>query len=271
MTCHRKLTLPFIFALLLAFAGCTSEEEEAYKSAYEANRDASYQVGFRDGEDQGRKQGTTDGTSAALEAAATGRAWQLYWVPELAALVFGLSLGLILQYSVLLVCRRSGRLPQFSTVAFVPAMKSTLVYAIFERRRDVMLEIEESLSEMAARQNLQVAKIRQLKEALAFKVKALSSIDELTQSRLIELAAEELEKIVSTSAAKAEMMQNNQATDHAVTRITHTCPSCQSLVRFRLQSANEIVTCPNQACGQPIKLPPVLANDGAPLIFDVND
>jgi len=261
-----------MLALLLPFAGCKSEEDEAYKKAYDANHKAGYQSGYQEGKERGAKQGAEEGAAAAREAMATGQAWKLYWFFALGALVSGLMFGLVIQYSVLLICRRSGRLPQFSTVAFVPAMKSTLVYTLFERRRDVMLEIDERLREMAARKNLQVAKILQLKEAMALKIKALSSIDELSQARLLELAAAELEKIVAVSEQKAQALLNDQPSDQKPTRITHICPSCQSLVRFSLRPANEIVTCPNRECGQPIRLPPALSGvDGALHILDVDD
>lgn len=268
----RRFTLLLMLALLPLFVGCESEEDRIYKQAYDANYAANYPIGFKTGAERGSKQGAEEGAAAAREAATTGQAWQLYWVLALGSLVSGLVLGLSIQYGILLICRFSGRLPQFSTVAFVPAMKSTVVYAIFERRRDVMIEIDEQLREMAARKNLQVAKIRELKEAVALKIKALSSIEELSQSRLLELAAEELERIVADSARKAEATLGDQGSDRATTRITHTCPYCKRLVRFNLRSANEIITCPNQECGQSIRLPAVFSDvDGAPLILDVND
>lgn len=210
MVCARRFALPLMLALLVSFVGCESEEDKVYKRAYDASYAANYPIGFQLGAERGNKQGAEEGAAAAREAAGTGQAWELYWSLALGALVSGLMLGLVSQYGILLICRLSGQLPQFSTVAFVPAMKSTVVYAIFKRRRDAMIEIDEQLREMAARKNLQVAKIVQLKEAVTLKIKALSSIDEISQSRLLELAAEELEKIISDSEKKAEILLNEQ-------------------------------------------------------------
>jgi hypothetical protein len=273
-----RLTLLLALALLLPFAGCKSEEEKVYQDAYEANRKAGYQDGFQQGEARGTKQGDEEGRAEALAAVETGEAWQLYRALALGALAAGLMFGLAIQYGLMLVCRRTGNLPQFSMVAFIPAMKSTVVYAVFERRRDLIIEIDEQLREMAERKNLQVAQIEQVKEAIALKIKALSSLDDYSQARLLELAAEEMEKIVSGSARKAEAGADAPSPvvesdpGQMPTRVTHICPSCQTWVRFSLRSANEAVTCPNQGCGQLIRLPPALHGaDGAPLILDVDD
>lgn len=276
-----RLTLLLAFALLLA--GCKSEEEELYQRVHKASYKEAYAKAFSEGVARGRKQGAEEGAAAARKAAATGVAWQLYRALALGALATGLMLGLLIQYSLLLICRRTGRLPQFSTVAFVPAMKSTVVYEVFKRRRDVMIEIEERLSEMAARKNLQVAKIEQLKEAIDLKIRAISSIEQLSQARLLELAAEELEKIVSDSEKKAKAAMNGQGSarqttkndegsGQPTTRITHVCPHCERLVRFSLRSANGAVTCPYPNCGQPIRLPPAFSGtNGEPFILDVDD
>lgn len=266
-----RLTLPLALALLL-LAGCRSEEDETCQKAYKANYEAGYQAGFPGGEERGRKEGEAEGAAAALKAAETGEAWELYRVLASGALASGLLLGLAVQYGILLLCRRTGRLPQFSTVAFVPAMKSTVVYAVFERRRDLMVEVEEQLREMAARKNLQLAKIERLKEAMALKIKALSSIDEFSQARLLELAAEEMEKIISESERKAGAAPDGRNPGRPATRITSVCPSCQRLVRFNLRPANEFVTCPHRGCGRPFRLPPAsFGGDGEPLILDADD
>ena len=272
------LTLLFALALLLPLTGCESEQERVYREAYDANRKAGYRDGFRQGEERGRKKGDEEGRDMALAAARAGEAWELYRALALGALAAGLTLGLAVQYGLLLVCRRTGRLPQFSAVAFVPAMKSTVVYRVFERRRDLMIEVDEQLREMAERKNLQVAQIEQVKEAIALKLEALSSLDAYSQARLLELAAGEMDKIVSGAARKAETVTSGQSPageqnpGRTPARITHVCPSCQTLVRFSLRSANRAVVCPGQDCGQLIRLPPALTGvDGAPLILDVDD
>jgi hypothetical protein len=205
----RTVMLPLLLLLLLPLAGCRNEVQEAYKKAYEANYPVGKQAGVRAGEKRGRQEGAKKGSDEAREAAGRGVAWQLYIFLALGAMSGGLVLGLGLQYSVLLAARRSGRVSQLSTVAVVPAMKWSLTYEVFERRRLLMLEVEEELTEMAERQSLQDAQIRAVQEAVERKLKAISSIDELTRARLLELANDEIAKIVSGAAERAEGVNIN--------------------------------------------------------------
>lgn len=269
----RRITFILSVVMLLPMASCEkSPEDQAFDDAYKANFAAAHQKAFQEGEERGTREGTARGQIEAEVAAANGRDWTLYRIPGAVALSLGLTLGLTIQYTILLLCRRSGRLPQLSTVAFVPAMKSTVAYSIFKRRRDVMLEIDEQLREMGARKKLQVAKIRQLKEAIALKVNTLSSIEELRESRILELAEAEMEKIVSRGVRQVESGTKEELPSGLDIRITHVCPFCQQLIRFRYRSANTVVNCPNKECGQPIRLPPVTSGkDGSPMILDINE
>jgi hypothetical protein len=267
----RPIMLLLLLVLLAPFTGCNEEERKARKDAYDANYPSGYQQGVAAGEKRGNKEGRERGAVAARAAADSGTAWQLYAVLAILALLCGLGVGLLIQYSVLLACRHFERLPQFSTVAFVPAMKLSFVYSVFDKRRKLKAKVDEELSKLAAYNDLQAAQIRALNEAVEMKIKALSSIEEFSQARLVELAAEELEKIVSAAAKKAETMRNARGRDETTVRITHLCSNCGCLVRFNIRLANETVSCPNLECGQPIRLPPVLSGiEGAPLILDVD-
>jgi hypothetical protein len=268
---HTLSRLLFL-SVLLAFTSCESEEDKVYKSAYDASYKAHQQISFREGAKRGYTEGRKAGLAAAIEAADNGQAWELYLSLALGALLSSLMLGLVLQYSLLVVCRYSGRLPQFSTVIFVPAMKYTTAYRVFKRRRALLMEIDEQLREIAARKNVQIVKIHQLNEVIALKIQSLSSLDELSQAKLVQLAEEELEKIVAASEMKADTILHDQHSIQASTRITHPCPHCHRLIRFSLSSANETVTCPNRECGRQIRLPQIFSPDDEALpILDVND
>lgn len=287
MVTIRITSVVFLFTFLLVFAGCNDEKKDAYDKAYKANYDRAYQEGLLVGEERGKKEGEERGTAAAYKAAETGLEWRLYLRLALSSLAGGFVVGLFIQYGVLLICRRSERLPQLWTVAFVPAMKQSFSYSIFERRRRSMVEIDEELREIGARKRLQVTQIQAARDAVAQKIKALSSIEELSRARLIELANEELSKIVLASTEKANQIKDGQSLvsteqvnqikssqSFGETRllITYTCPICQKLVRYKEQIANKTVKCPNKECGQPITLPPMLLDgDGAPLIIDVSE
>src|SRR5215207_1250512 len=141
MTRARALLLLLPLAFVMALAGCDAKEREAYDRAYKANRPVGREAGYKAGEERGRSEGRERGAAEARTAAQSGGDWRLYARLALLALAVGLTLGLLIQYSVLLACRRYERVPQFSTVAFVPAMKLSLAYSIFERRRRVMVEV----------------------------------------------------------------------------------------------------------------------------------
>ena len=206
---NRFMPILLIFIALL-LTGC--EDEEA-KRTYDTNFNEAYQKAIKDGEKLGEKNGQEIGFAAAEKAAIDGTAWQLYYYLTLGSLLSGLSLGLIIQYGILWRCRRTSVLPQLSTMAFVPAMKLTTAYSIFLHKRNLKIKVDEELSELAARKNIQIAKIEQLKKEMTMKIEAISSIDELTQSRILELAKEEIEKIVKQAKEKQKVNWDNMSDD----------------------------------------------------------
>lgn len=275
----RTVMPPLLLLVLLPLAGCGNEVQEAYKKAYDANYPVGKQAGVKVGEKRGREEGTKKGQAAAREAAERGVAWQLYAFLGLGALSGGLGLGLCLQYSLLLAARRSGRVSQLSNVAFVPAMKWSLAYAVFERRRLLMLEVEEELREMARRRSLQDAQIQAVREAVGRKLKAVSSIEELTRARLLELASEEIARIVSGAAEKVEGFGEERPEADREERpeadrspqAMRACPHCRQLIRYRARRAGATVNCPNPGCARPVKLEPPAEDDNMPLVFDLGD
>ena len=195
--------VPLFLAFLLSLPGCQNPEQEAWQKAYEASYNSAYQAGRQAGYARGKQVGDEKGAAAAKVAARTGGAWQLYTNLALGALVLGTGCGLFAQYVILLACRLSERLPQFSTVAFVPAMKSSLAYSVFEQRRRVMVEVTEELTKLRVTHNLQLVQIETTRDYVARKVMAASSIDELSQARFIDLAKMEFSRIVSASNERA--------------------------------------------------------------------
>jgi len=255
----KRLRLPLLLlglVTLVTWSGCDSQADEIFKRAYDASYSSGYLETIQSGRDLGLEEGTQHGDAEARRAAENGVAWQLYWIPVSSLLLTGLALGLMVQYTILLICRRTANLPQFSAVAFVPAMKFTVAYKIFERRRNVMIEIDEKLREMAKRKNLQIAKIEQLKETVALKVETMSSLDELTQSRLLELAAKEMDKVIAKSTKKARPGKRSSKSG-ANGNLTHPCPACRTKNHYHLRLAGKTVKCSNKECGRAIKLPPI--------------
>ena len=161
MVSVRRLIVASVFlAFLLPLAGCKDEVQEAWRTGYQANYKAGYQAGLETGKPRGKEEGEKRGAAEAREAAETGCAWQLYSTLACVALIFGILVGLFAQYLILLTCRLSGRLPQLSTVAFVPAMKSSLSYSIFEQRRRLMIEVNQELTKLRVTHNMQLAQLQ---------------------------------------------------------------------------------------------------------------
>lgn len=265
------LLLLLVALLLLPSAGCrTQKEQEAYDNAYKAAYKAGHEEGRREGERRGNEEGRERGGRAAREAAEKGVAWQLYASLALGALASGLLVGLCAQYGLLAACRRTERLPQFSTVAFVPAMKDSLAYSIFEKRRRLMVEIEEELREMCARRNLQAAQLQEVHDAVARRLQAISSIEELSRSRILELAAAEFDRIITNSARRSGRVSDDPPAAGPGQQIAYACPHCRQIVRYTEKLAGRAVNCPNPECGRRIELPPLFSDaDGAPLVLDI--
>ena len=226
---HKFMLLFFAVALLL-FIGCRDQEKEVWEKGYEANYKAGTETGREGGEARGSKIGTEKGAAAAKEAAQNGRTWQLYKTLAIGWLTFGALAGLLAQYIVLLACRLSGRLQelfqalasqeamgrtlrvalgssslsvyQHLTVAFVPAMKNSESYSIFEQ----LQRLRAKLMELVATEQLYAANIQAVENTLAQALEAASTVESFGKvgwGRLLALARAELAKVVSQAQAQA--------------------------------------------------------------------
>lgn len=238
-------TTLILLLILLPMIGCKSWEEDAWQHGYEANRSAAYQEGWREAAPRGEKEGKERGKAEAEHAAQTGRAWQLYTTPAFLALMFGIIVGLAVQYTVLWCCNDAGRVPEMVTVAFVPAMKHSLAYSILESRRKLLLWWEQEKSRLAAAYQLKAAQIQAVHDAIGRKLKVMTSLEELTQSRLLDLAQQELAKVVSDAEQKSRTNAKR----------TVACPHCGKTIAYPRKKVGKFVTCPSANCGRPIHLP----------------
>ena len=130
--------------------------------------------------------GERGGVAAVLEMAAS-------------ALASGLVIGLALQYAILIVCRRSGRLDQLQTVLLVPAMRRSLAYCIFENCRKLEIEKQAALQRVHADSAVKKAALEAAYEASRRRIVAAASIEEITSARLVELADEEFSRIIANA------------------------------------------------------------------------
>jgi len=203
-------TMLIFFATLLSTIGCTGSEGSAWREGYDANYKAGYQEGWREGESRGRIEGQERGIAAAQIAVETGLAWQLYSPVALWALLIGAIIGVVAQHAILLRWRHSGCLCEVMAVAFVPAIKHSLSYSIFEKRRELMIGLDEEIRKIAAAKRLKCVKLKATREIVIRKLKAISSLEDFSQTRLLELARQELARIVDESEHEAmQIKQTN--------------------------------------------------------------
>jgi hypothetical protein len=230
---------------LLPMIGCKSREEDAWQQGYDASRNAAYQEGWREGAPRGEKEGKERGKAEAEHAAQTGRAWQLYTTPAFLALMFGIIVGIAVQYTVLACCNDAGRVPELVTVAFVPAMKHSVTYTILEGRRKLLIWWEQEKSRLATANQLKAAQIQAIHDVIVRKLKVMAALEELTQARLLDLAREELSKVVSHAEQKARTTSKRAVA----------CPHCGKTIAYPHKMAGKTVNCPYVNCGRPIYLP----------------
>jgi hypothetical protein len=230
---------------LLTIIGCKNPEQVSWQQGYDANRSVAYQEGWREGASRGKKEGEERGRVEAQQAALTGRAWQLYTTPAFLALTFGAIVGLAVQYTILACCNDARRLPELVTVAFVPAMKSSLAYSVLESRRKLLIWWEQEMGRLTAAKELRVAHIQTMHDVIVRKLNAMTALEELTQARLLDVARQELSIIVLDAEQKT------------LTPVRHTvsCPHCKKMIRYPRKKAGKTVNCPYVKCGQPIDLP----------------
>lgn len=252
MNCCRCFYAVLLPTALLALLGC----DAASKTAYRANYDSTYQSALEAGKARGKEAGEKEGISEARESAKTGRAWRLYTNLAIWALLAGCIVGIFIQYAILFVCQSNRRLPGPLTFPFIPAIKRSLSYSIFERQFRLMVDFDEQLKKVLAARNLKLAQIQAVHEAVKQRVLAASSIEELTEKRLVEVANHEFSKII-TESQKLHEYQVHQVAEATKLENIFRCPHCGRRVKFPTKAANKTIGCPYKNCGRPIRLPPL--------------
>jgi hypothetical protein len=238
-------TTLILLLTLLPMIGCKNRTEESWQQGYDANRKIAYEEGWRKAASRGEKEGRERGKADAEQDAQTGRAWQLYKTPAFLALMFGIIVGLAVQYTVLACCNDAGRVPELVSLAFVPAMKHSLAYSILENKRKLLIWWEEEKRQLTAANELKAAHIQSVHDVIVRKLKVTTTLEELTQARLLDLAQQELSKIMSDAEQKAI----------TPTKQTITCPHCGKAIGYPRKHAGKTVKCPYANCGRPINLP----------------
>lgn len=196
---RTPITALLLLTLVLPSTGCRDDVKEAWKMGYEAKYKAAYQAGLESGKARGKEEGGKKGVARARQAAETGGAGQLYLTLACGALICGVIVGLVIQYSILLACRFSERMPFLPLLVFIPAMRESLSYSVFERRCELLLHLDHELDKLRATKSLHAAQIQAVHDAVNRRIMAARSVEELTQARLVELANKEFADIIAAS------------------------------------------------------------------------
>jgi hypothetical protein len=246
---------PMLLMLLaLPILGCNSPEEDAWQEGYKANHSAAYQQGWQEGFNRGRTAGSQKGKAVAEKAAATGTAWKPYFVLALSSSILGAAVGISAQFAVLIRCRRRGQLPEAVAVGLVPGMKKSVAYSILDRRRRLLIWWDGQVDKIAAKKEIEAAKMKAVKDAVLKKFKTVSSLEDFSQARLLELARDELSRIVAASEREAGRTTDRHS-DEKDTRHKYACPHCHKIIAYKGKKGGKTVICPYKECGRPFDFP----------------
>lgn len=246
---NRRLGLLFIPVLgALAFCcGCTSTADKAWYDAYRSNFDF-YSL---EGEGNAAKADVSDSSSAgrrdSLRAIDQCTAWELYRPLAMWSVAAGLVGGAVAQYLVLFACRWRQQLPLLLASATVPGLRLARSFEILELRTETEIGKEATDIELQHR----LFRIRAVRQLAIRKLLAADNLDQLTQSRLLELANIEFEKIVSSAERKYGVAVSKSQQD--LLRVN--CPNCNKLVRYSRHFVGQSRPCPNVECKQIIEFP----------------
>jgi hypothetical protein len=244
--------------LLVAFGvsqmiGCKSPEQDAWQEGYGRSFKTAYRKGWQDGAAKGRVEGQEEGRITGERAAETGTGFALYSTLAFWACAFGVLIGLAIQYTVLVCCRLSERFPEILAMAFVPAVRRSICYSMLEKKRILMLWWDEEKGKVLANQKLKMAQMRAVQEVMVERLRAIATLQELSQARLVELAKKELDRIASAAEAAVSLSQAGD-TGNPVSQMLTRCPHCGGKVSFPPKKQGRIVKCPHKACGNKIVL-----------------
>lgn len=234
-------------SLLALLAGCTSNADKVWYAAYQANYDYNFIEGARKASNLDTREPSSAGEREARAAVEGGTAWALYRPLVVWSLIVGVAGGVVAQYGVLLGCRMKQRLPLLLTAATVPGIRLSRAYEILELHTEA--ESGKEATDIELQQRL--FRIRAVHQLVTRKLMAADNLDQLTQTRLLELANIELEKIVSSAEQKYGVTVSRSQKD----LLSINCPNCDKLVRYSRHFAGQSRPCPNAECKQPIAFP----------------
>jgi hypothetical protein len=239
-----------ILALLAMLPGCGSST--AWKKGYEASYEASYSEAFKATHATGELAGASKGKAAAERARVTGRAYRPYSPFFVWSLLLGAGVGILLQYLVLLAGNIQGRASVFWLLALVPGSRSSLAYRHFDRLRKLELSHAQVIATIQTTKDQQLASLEAAKFAALQKIEAATTIEELSQIRLLDLARLEMSQVVNRAENRARDLVSTERRTAGVIA----CPHCGKRFGYKSRAASKTVSCPHRTCRQPVTLPP---------------
>ena len=110
------------------------------------------------------------------------------------------------------------------------------------------------MTKVAAMKEIKAAKVQAIRDSVAKRIKAVSSLEEFSQARLLELAQLELSSIVAASEREAGGSVENGGKVKP-TRFKYACPHCNKVIMYKGKRGGKTFTCPYKQCGRPFAVP----------------
>lgn len=197
---RRAFRAGLLLFLLVALAGCTTEERKA-------GRRAGFAAGRTAGEAEGREAGAAEGTASGVELAerraAAGTLPAIYVEPALISLLLAFVLGLVLQYSVLSYISRQRRFRQGGIAWLVPGLVESRTYRLLtdlhRRLFQLAVRTRADLQQLQARETSARRRLEAAQSLHRERVERATQLQELLGSRLVALAHQEFDSILKSA------------------------------------------------------------------------
>ncbi len=235
-----KWLAAWMIALLLSLSGCGGRS--TYNAAY---RHAYYDTRYPDAVAEGNRVGEL----AATRAAKLGSSWRLYPTEGISGLLAGILVGLLIQYGLLVSCRRNNRIPSWLIVPFVPGITRTRCYEFLASRTMEWAAAEQQRDQIDSQTQQQLYELEAAYHIARQSLLAADSLDDLSRNKELQLAKRELSRIVTLAERRARQWKLKN---------TYRCPFCSRLIRYKDSIAGTETACPNEKCMGTIRLPELM-------------
>ncbi len=255
-TASRILPSILFTAFVLQFASCKNPEDRAWQQGYEASRSTAYLEGWEKGSAAGKKIGAEVGILNAEAAAKNGTDASFYTTHAYSAFLFGVTIGLCLQYSLLAICGHTGSIPEFYLLLVVPAASRSLSYSIMLQQRRLLTWWQSQSARLQAEKQYKLAQLQAVQDIFIKKATVAQSIEEAGLRHILVLAQKEADAILGAEMDLTTAAQG--PADHqspSGKQVSAACPYCGRENKYAISESGKVATCIFDKCRRRIVLP----------------